>query len=520
MPGIIVCTSCGNEIASNSQFCPHCSVRLCPGCHQAVPHRSRYCPHCGFLIGAIQHGEMTQPTPPTPSVQAPGAEPRVPTPQPRAISQYDTDDQPVESYGHGPPSAMQYGKMRQERGAASGTRDTPSRPRRFPKAMVPVIIIVVICIAGFAAFTTGWLDAPLSTAQEFFSGIEWLPSMSRGSADTTPPAIQDITISNVTRTSAVITWGTDEPATTQVMICDPAGLCTWTELDNTLVTTHSVTINDLKSDTTYHFTAVSQDVDENTANSEGELTTLAPPDTTPPLISGVTISNITDLSATVMWKTDTPASSQVKYGTSAAYGLTTPLKEQSATNHSVTLTGLEPDTTYHFKVASEDTSGNVATSETDLTFRTLASVSPTSIPVGTEIGNIAPGFILETVSGQSIGLGSFKGKLVMINFWAEGYHACGTELPHIQAVFDGWSGKELVVLAVNRGESATTVQNFIDNKGLTFTVLLDLKGEVADKYNVNSIPTTFFIDADGIIREIKPRPLRNPTEIESILGTL
>ena len=92
-------------------------------------------------------------------------------------------------------------------------------------------------------------------------------------------------------------------------------------------------------------------------------------DTTPPVISGVDISRITELSATIKWETDELANSQVEYGTTDAYGSTTPLDEGLTTSHSVTLTELKPETTYHFRVKSADEAGNEALSD-DYTFTT------------------------------------------------------------------------------------------------------------------------------------------------------
>ncbi len=73
-------------------------------------------------------------------------------------------------------------------------------------------------------------------------------------------------------------------------------------------------------------------------------------DITPPVISGVDISHITESSTTMNWTTDEPATSQVKYGTSDAYGSTTLLDDSLTTSHSVTLTQLKPKTTYHFRI--------------------------------------------------------------------------------------------------------------------------------------------------------------------------
>ena len=101
--------------------------------------------------------------------------------------------------------------------------------------------------------------------------------------------------------------------------------------------------------------------------SEAELPSI--PDTTAPSIANVSAENITEITATISWTSDEPATSQVEYGKTTAYGLTTPLDSELVTSHSVSVTGLDPDSTYHFSVKSKDLAGNEAVSG-DYTFTT------------------------------------------------------------------------------------------------------------------------------------------------------
>ncbi len=385
--------------------------------------------------------------------------------------------------------------------------------------MVAILVISGLGILGFAAITIGWLEGPFSAVQESVSNIEWPSFLSPAPTDTTPPVISNADVSSISETSAVITWESDEPATSQVMICDPAGFCTWTERDETPVTTHSVNLNDLDPNTTYHLTVVSMDAMENEATSEGDLTTLAEGDTRPPLISAVDISDRSESSATISWTTDEAATSQVQYGATDAYGSATPVDEALTTSHSVTLAGLEPDTTYHFRVKSKDAIGNETTSETDQTFASLSAL-PVDLRVGPEVGMLAPDFTLPTVDGEELTLSNFRGKIVMLYFWQVGHSSCRTEISYIKAVSDTWPDDELVILAVHLGESAAVLEElriFIDSRGFTFPVLLDLPGKVGKDYNHNAPSTTFFIDAQGIIRAERLEGLRNAPEITGIL---
>jgi len=393
------------------------------------------------------------------------------------------------------------------------TREWISPPpvRRFP---VGTLLTILLLLAGVSALGL----AGVSALGYYVFGqnvIEWPSPPPHIPVDTTPPIIQSVSVSSITEASAVTTWVTDEPSTSQVMVCHPDGTCTWTQPDETPVTNHSVTLSNLEPDTTYHLTLISKDESGNEATSDRELTTLGQADTTPPLISEVNISNITETSATITWETDEDATSQVEYGITDAYGSSTSWDEELTTGHSITLSELEPDTTYHFRLKSIDASGNEAMSETGQIFETLPPV-----PVSPEVGSRAPNFTLYNLDGEEITLANLQGKIVMVNFWFASCAPCQQEMPYIQAVSDNWSDEELAILAINRIDSAGTIRSFMDSKGYTFPVLLDSVGAVHAYYDVSKWPTTFFIDAEGIIREVEVGRFHSQEEIGSILESL
>ena len=149
--------------------------------------------------------------------------------------------------------------------------------------------------------------------------------------------------------------------------------------------------------------------------------------------------------------------------------------------------------------------------------------SATLSPIrGAEIGNLAPDFQLDNLDGQAVSLGDFRGKPVLVNFWASWCPPCRSEMPFIQDIFADkkWADEGLVVLAIDIGESPSAVSEFIKNYGLTFPVLLDITKDVSLEYYVRAIPTTFLIDRDGIIREIRIGPFSSVTEIERSLGKI
>jgi len=140
--------------------------------------------------------------------------------------------------------------------------------------------------------------------------------------------------------------------------------------------------------------------------------------------------------------------------------------------------------------------------------------SPTAPVEGAQVGNLAPDFQLQNLNGQAVSLNNLRGKSVLINFWATWCPPCRGEMPYIQEIYEEWSDKELVLLAINIGESSSKAREFMQNHNLSFTVLLDTKQAIAQKYNITGIPTTFFIDKDGIIQGKVIGAFQNKTQIE------
>ena len=131
----------------------------------------------------------------------------------------------------------------------------------------------------------------------------------------------------------------------------------------------------------------------------------------------------------------------------------------------------------------------------------LIGCSAGSEPSTAIVGKAAPNFQLNNLDGQSVSLGDLRGKPVLINFWATRCPPCRSEMPYIQEIYEEWSGKGLVMLAINIGESPSQVKDFMQSHNFSLPVALDTKQVVAQKYNIQFIPTTFFIDKDGIIQE-------------------
>jgi len=141
-------------------------------------------------------------------------------------------------------------------------------------------------------------------------------------------------------------------------------------------------------------------------------------------------------------------------------------------------------------------------------------------PESPQVGKMAPDFQLQSLDGQTVSLSDFQGSPVLINFWASWCGPCIFEMPFIHMIHEQWSGKGLVILAINMGESPAKVRKFVEDHGISFLVLLDTDQKAALKYNIRSIPATFFIDKDGIIQDMKIGAFTSKAEIERRLSKI
>jgi len=108
-------------------------------------------------------------------------------------------------------------------------------------------------------------------------------------------------------------------------------------------------------------------------------------------------------------------------------------------------------------------------------------------------------FNLKDLNGNELSLSDLKGKKVFLNFWATWCPPCKAEMPEIERLYQETKDSDLVIISVEIGEPLNTVKSFIDSNKYNFKVLIDSDQSVATKYNITSIPTSYFIDKDGNI---------------------
>jgi peroxiredoxin len=112
----------------------------------------------------------------------------------------------------------------------------------------------------------------------------------------------------------------------------------------------------------------------------------------------------------------------------------------------------------------------------------------------------APAFTLTAIEGAKRSLDEFKGKVILLNFWATWCAPCRDEMPAMEALWRRFKGKEFTIIAVagDRG-NMHRVGEFCRMNDVTFTVLLDPKGKVRNDYEVTALPTSYLIGRDGRI---------------------
>ncbi len=122
--------------------------------------------------------------------------------------------------------------------------------------------------------------------------------------------------------------------------------------------------------------------------------------------------------------------------------------------------------------------------------------------VGLKVGQVAPDFTLTDLEGNLVTLSDFRGKAVFINFWATWCPPCRAEMPEIEALYQEYKDKDVVVIGVDILETREEVVQFVQQGGYSWIFLLDIDGEVTANYQIAAIPTSFFIDRQGVIRGV------------------
>ncbi len=129
--------------------------------------------------------------------------------------------------------------------------------------------------------------------------------------------------------------------------------------------------------------------------------------------------------------------------------------------------------------------------------------------VATE-GQLAPSFALDSFTGQNISLRALRGHPVLLNFWASWCGPCRDEMPDLMRVLPAYQDQGLIVLGINEDEKLDDARQFISDLGIDFPVVHDKDSKVMDRYGFRALPTSVFIDSQGIVRAIRPGSMSYP----------
>jgi peroxiredoxin len=127
--------------------------------------------------------------------------------------------------------------------------------------------------------------------------------------------------------------------------------------------------------------------------------------------------------------------------------------------------------------------------------RLLDESGPMAMP---NVGDVAPDFEYTLSDGTTRRLSDLRGKRVLLNFWATWCDPCREEIPDLQRAADAY-GDTLVILGVNKLEPVAVIPPFADELQVRFPLIVNTKGDIANRYAARNIPTSFFINTDGTV---------------------
>ncbi len=148
--------------------------------------------------------------------------------------------------------------------------------------------------------------------------------------------------------------------------------------------------------------------------------------------------------------------------------------------------------------------------------------APLSASPSPREGSLAPNFTLDTLDGTKVTLSELRGKIVLINLWATWCPPCRAEMPALENAYKQYKDSGVVVLGLNvtNQDSEKDIPPFVDEFGLTFPILLDRDGSVSALYQLKGLPTTYFVNREGIIRTVVVGGPMNETFIRSKIEAL
>lgn len=136
------------------------------------------------------------------------------------------------------------------------------------------------------------------------------------------------------------------------------------------------------------------------------------------------------------------------------------------------------------------------------------------------MGAVAPAFILPTETGQPVSLEGYRGRVVLLNFWASWCPPCVAEMPSLERLKKAMEGKDFAIVAVSVDDRWADVDRFKQTVPLTLTVLWDQGFQVAGRFGTYRLPETYLLDKKGVVvkRYLGPRDWTDPKLVAEILN--
>ena len=149
-----------------------------------------------------------------------------------------------------------------------------------------------------------------------------------------------------------------------------------------------------------------------------------------------------------------------------------------------------------------------------------AALAPAGAEVNPKKGDLAPDFLLETLEGGELRLSDLRGQAVVLNFWATWCAPCRREIPQLVAAYDENREQGLVVVGVNLQENRGIIRDYAEGFGMEFPIAIDRDGRVGDRYRLLGLPTTFFIDREGVVRSVFTGPFLEKRKGTNVQGAI
>jgi peroxiredoxin len=152
------------------------------------------------------------------------------------------------------------------------------------------------------------------------------------------------------------------------------------------------------------------------------------------------------------------------------------------------------------------------------TRRVTASRTPG--PAAPLIDHYAPNATLLDLRNNRVMLSSWRGKVVVLNFWYVACQPCQSEMPALQRMYDSDYSRGLIVVGINTSDDAASISHFVKARGITYPILRDIGQRTTIEYRVVDTPTSFIIDRQGVIRFKVLGPLEQATFSQNITHLL